>query len=260
MGRRLDDIATIDWKGYVGTQAVLPVCMKSPAVNGRRLKAQLISAAERLDNLIIVVCDSLDRHNYTHLANAKDNCISQGDEWLSINLPFVKEYFPKVDILRWEKDIRSHHKFSYYLQAVEDIYNQSQSVRQLQDSMSLYYLVSKKKRFDADWARGVATKFDTTSALKSSFDYLTEEFAGDMVYHKLTGGIPHIYWGLYVDDHEIFQRESKLDLGFPQTLPVTSRRLGPSVAASELPVSKLHEEKKSILDSSKPLEFLSRAL
>ena len=64
----------------------------------------------------------------------------------------------------------------------------------------------------------------------------------------------------YLDDYKIFQRESKLDLGFPQTLPVTSRRLGPSVAASELPVSKLHEEKKSILDSSKPLEFLSRAL
>ena len=74
--------------------------------------------------------------------------------------------------------------------------------------MSLYYLVSKKKRFDADWVRGVATNFDITSAFKSSFDYLTEEFAEDMVYHKLTDGIPHIYWGLYVDDHEVFQRES----------------------------------------------------
>ncbi len=220
--------------------------MKSPAVNGRRLKAQMVTAKEKMDNLILVICDSLDRHNVTGLANAQDHCIAQGDEWLDVNLPIVKEYFPDVQVLRWERDIKSHPKFNYYLQLVRDLYQKSSAIKRLRDSMSLYYLISKKKRFDGDWNRGLAGKFDLNLALKNSADYLDEEFAGDMVYYEITGGIPHIYWGLYVDDYKIFAKESGLDIGFPQTLAVSSKRLGPSFAASELPDDKLIVQKNNM--------------
>ncbi len=246
MGKRVDDLATIDWQGYAGKEAVFPVCMKSPAVNGRRLKAQLVAAKDKIDNLILVICDSLDRHNVAGIVNAQDHCIAQGDEWLESNLPVVRDFFPNVQVLRWEKDIKSHPKFYEYLYVVTELYKKSAAIKRLRDSMSLYYLISKKKRFDEDWNRGVAGKFNLNLALKSSADYLDEEFAGDMVYYEMTGGIPHIYWGLYVDDYKIFARESGLNLGFPQTLSVSSKRLGASFAASELPYTKLISQKDNI--------------
>ncbi len=244
MGNRKDDIATINWQNYQGTSAVFPVCMKSPAVNGRSLRAQMITAKERISDLVIVLCDSLDRHNMSHIENAKSHCMQLGDIWLGGNLNTVKEYFPNVEVLRWENDIRSHATFETRLKQVQDLYNQSPAVRELRDAMSLYYLHSKKKRFESDYKNGMAIDFDINAALQSSADYLDEEFAGDMVYHDLTGGMAHIYWGLYVDDYAIFSRESGRNMPFPQTLPVISERHGPSYAASMLP--KTQETKPSI--------------
>jgi hypothetical protein len=253
MGKRVDDVAVIDWCGYMGREAVFPVCMKSPAVNGRPLSAQLSAAKQRVENLVLVICDSLDRHNAMNIANAADHCIAQGDVWLEANINAIKDFFPKVEVLRWEKDIRSHAAFDGHLKDVRDLYRNSPAVKELRDAMSLYYLGSKKRRFEADWKRGVATNFNWQQALQSSSDYLDEEFAGDMVYHKLTGGIPHIYWGLYVDDHNIFSRESGKNLAFPETLPVTSLRHGPSLAASALKYDELLKSNGINADSEKAL-------
>lgn len=233
MGRRPDDLAIIDWKDYNGDTAVFPVCMKSPAVNGRPLRAQLKAAAQSIDNLIVVICDSLNRFNSSS-ANGLDHSTDQGTQWLETNLNTIKEFFPEVQVLRWERDIRSHPSFERYLKTVQDLYKTSSRYRKLRDSMSAYYLESKYQRFEADYKNGLATAFDVEEAIQSSADYLDEEFAGDMVYYDLTGGLPHIYWGLYVDDHQIFSRESGLNLPFPQTLPVTSKRLGSSIAASDI--------------------------
>lgn len=235
MGKRKDDIAIIDWRGYEGASAVFPVCMKSPAVNGRSLRAQMLAAKDRVDELVIVLCDSLDRHNMAHLADAKNHCIESGNVWLEANLPVVKEYFPSVQLLRWESDIRTHSTFEGRLTQVKNLYEKSAAVQELRDAMSFYYLYSKRKRFETDYKNGLASFFDMDAALQSSADYLDEEFAGDMVYYDLTGGMPHIYWGLYVDDHDIFSRESGTNMNFPQTLPVSSERHGASYAASKLP-------------------------
>lgn len=245
MGKRKDDIAVIDWQGYQGTSAVFPVCMKSPAVNGRSLRAQMLAAKERIDELVIVLCDSLDRYNMAHLTDAKAHCIKAGDIWLEANLPVIKEYFSSVQLLRWENDIRTHAAFEGKLKQVQNLYEQSSAVRELRDAMSFYYLHSKRKRFESDYKNGLAKSFDIDAALKSSADYLDEEFAGDMVYYDLTGGLPHIYWGLFVDDHEIFSRASGMNMAFPQTLAVSSQRHGLSCAASKLPNTK--ELKPSIL-------------
>lgn len=243
MGRRVDDVAKINWRGYAGDEAVFPVCMKSPAVNGRRLRAQLIAASERMRNLTLVICDSLDRHNMAGLTNPTEHCVALGDLWLETNLPVVREYFPAANVLRWESDIRSHSSFARYAFHVSDLTKSSDAVKRLRDAMALYYLVSKRKRFEDDRRRGIVYDFDMQAALRSSADYLDEEFAGDMVYYELTGGMPHIYWGLYVDDHTIFARESGLDLGFPPTLAVNSKRLGPSIATSQLSYTKLLKDK-----------------
>ncbi len=234
MGKRADDVAVIDWCGYEGNAALFPVCMKSPAVNGRSLKAQLSVARQRIERLTLVICDSLDRHNVSHIANATEHCMHQADAWLDFNLPVVREYFPSAEVIRWEYDIRRHPAFESRLETVKGLYDRSEAYRNLRDSMSLYYLHSKQRRFEQQWLRGEALRFDKEAALKGSADYLDEEFAGDMIYYEMTGGQPHIYWGLYVDDHDIFSRESGTSLPFPQTLPVRSQRHGPSIKASML--------------------------
>ncbi len=234
MGKRPDDLAVIDWQGYQGKEAVFPVCMKSPAVNGRPLRAQMQAAQLWLENLTIVVCDSLNRFNVQGVANGKDYSIELGTHWLEKNIPVVREYFPDVKIIRWEQHIRANPLFNSYLAQVQRLYQSSPAVRQLRDSMSAFYLEAKYKKFVVDYQSGVGLTFQVDEAIQASSDYLDEEFAGDMVYYHLTGGMSHIYWGLYVDDHQIFSRESGMDLPFPQTLAVTSQRLGSSIPASQI--------------------------
>ena len=231
--------------------------MKSPAGGGRRLAAQMAAASEKVENLIVVMCDTLDRHNMPKLANASEHCLTLADLWIKENLDTVREFFPKAEILSWEKDIRTHSSFKKYHETVCGLYTTSQRVKTLRDAMSNYYLLSKKKRHTADEKRGIFYTFDAQEAFQSSADYLDEEFAGDMVYHEMTGGLPHIYWGLYVDDYNIFSRESGLPLGFPKTLAVAAIQLSAteirpedliSAAFSRIEASQLTQsmEKESI--------------
>ncbi|MEM9469983.1 MAG: hypothetical protein AAF988_07450 [Pseudomonadota bacterium] len=247
MGNRPNDIATIDWRGFEGTEAVFPVCMKSPAVNGRPLRAQIAAASMKVNNLIVVICDSLNRFNAPNVANGKDQSIDLGTSWLEGNIDTIREFFPDVEVLRWERDIRSHPSFSVRLEEVKKLYDTSEAIQTLRDSMSAYYLRSKFTSFERDYERGLATSFNIDNAVQSSADYLDEEFAGDMVYHEITGGLPHIYWGLYVDDHSIFTRESGQDMGFPMTLPVTSKRHGPSLPASSISHVSLNAVKQELI-------------
>lgn len=246
MGNRPNDIATIDWRGYTGNKAVFPVCMKSPTVNGRPLRAQMAAASMQIDDLTVVICDSLNRFNMSDLANEANHSVELGIQWLNANIDTIREFFPDVKILRWEEDIRAHPSFEHRLAEVKELYNTSPAIRRLRDSMSAYYLKSKYNNFERNRQRGLAVDFNVDAAVQSSSDYLDEEFAGDMVYHELTGGVPHIYHGLYVDDHNIFSRESGTDMAFPMTLPVTGKRHGPSLAASDIYDRSLSEAKKDL--------------
>ncbi|NCC23186.1 MAG: hypothetical protein EOM26_12125 [Alphaproteobacteria bacterium] len=237
--------AEIDWKGYEGNAAIFPVCMRSPAVHGRSLSAQLQAASDKVENLIMIVCDSLDRHNFS-VSDPLQCAIQYGSDWLDANLQTVREYFPSVEVLRWETDIRPHPSFEKNLAVVKSLYASSSEVKRLRDALSLYYLQSKYKRYEDDVRRGFKVEFDIDGALESCGQYLDEEFAGDMVYYEICHGLPHIYWGLYVDDEFIFSKASGRSLPFPQTLPVELNRHGPSVAASSLNFAELSEFRRSL--------------
>lgn len=219
-------------------------------MHGRSLTAQLQAARERIDTLVLIVCDSLDRHNFS----AQDpllHAVQYGTDWLDANLGTVKEFFPSANVLRWESDIRTHPSFDRNLSIVKELYTSSEEVRHLRDTLSLYYLQSKFKRYQDDVKRGFLPSFDMGEALKSCGEYLDEEFAGDMVYYEICGGVPHIYWGLYVDDENIFSRASGSDLPFPQTLPVTINRNGSSIAASSLNFGELSKDKQNLFMKKK---------
>ncbi len=235
MGRRSKDTAIIDWKDFDGNAAIFPVCMRSPSVRGSSLTAQLDAATKYIDKMVVVMCDSLDRHNAVGVENATEYCIELADVWLESNYSEFTSRFKSVEVLRWENDIRNHSTFKNRLDGVLELGETSDTYASMRDAMSLYYLNSKKRRFEAERKRGLAIYFDSDAAYDSSRAYLEEEFAGDMVYHELTGGIPNIYWGLYVDDYNIFQRETgRADMAFQDTLSVTTQRYGVSIKASDL--------------------------
>ncbi len=242
------DKATIDWTGFEGNEAIFPVCMRSPSVLGSSLTSQLKAASERVERIVILMCDSLDRHNYTKLENAKEKCIEQSEIWLEANIGKFKEKFKTVDVLKWEKDIVNHPDFNKRMQDVLNLGGVSNNYSGMRDSMTMYYLVSQRKRYEDTYKRGLEINFDPLTALKSSKKYLEEEFAGNIVYHEMTG-LNAIYSGLYVDDVEIFSRESgDKTMIFPKTIPVTSKRHGRSIGASELAIP-----------SNKELELLATA-
>lgn len=235
MSKRAKDRASIDWQDFSGNEAIFPVCMRSPSVRGSSLTSQLDAATKHVDKIVVVMCDSLDRHNALGVKNAAEYCIELADSWLQANHKEFTSRFKSVEVLRWEKDIRSHSTFQDRLDAVVALGRNESEYIAMRDAMSNYYLESKKRRFETDRQRGLASYFDSDAAFNSSKAYLEEEFAGDMVYHELTGGIPNIYWGLYVDDFNIFKRLSKNpQMAFPDTLGVTTQRYGRSVKASEL--------------------------
>ena len=235
MGRNSNDIATIDWRGYTGNKAVFPVCMRSPAVRGRCLTAQMKAAAEHVAHLVLLVCDSLDRHNIKNIEHPKQAALDLAQTWLEGNLERVTPYFKSVTVLGWEADIRSHPLFTRRVAQLSELRKMSPHYRDLVHTLSTYYLNSKRNRFEADQRRGLATWFDSQEAYESSRDYLEEEFAGNMVCHAITGGLPFIYHGLCIDDYQFFARSSSSEaLTYPVFLPVNSKRLGPSTPASSL--------------------------
>ena len=237
MGKRPDDIITVNWGSFKGDSVTIPVCMSSPVARGRSLRAQMEAIKPKIKKLRILICDSLDRHNRADPDGIdRAVCIMEGMEWKTKHQGIIQEFYPDVEFLTWERDILKHPSFQRYYDAIQKLCGESDNVEHLRTSMSMFFLQNRKRRFERDVERGKASgKFDFDKALQSSANYLIEELAGDMVYRELFGNVPYVYWGLYVDDIDIFTRESGQSLPFPETLPVASNRHGPSMKVSDLP-------------------------
>jgi hypothetical protein len=234
MSRFREINAHIDWFGFDGEAVIMPICMRSPAVNGRSLIAQLKALKEKeIKTLYLLLCDSLDRHNIIS-SDAHTLSLKAGEQWLDAYLDTIKIYFPNVMVVRWDHHIRSHPSFSAHLLLMRKLYKTSPEVRLLRDSLSNYYLEGKRRRYEDDYKRGLVTKFDEDLAFQCCSNYLEEEFAGNLVAHEICKGAPHVYWGLYVDDIDIFSRASGRNLTYPTTLPVHLNREGHSVSSSSL--------------------------
>ena len=253
MGKRPDDIITVDWGSFTGDAVTIPVCMSSPVARGRSLRGQMEAIKPHIKDLTILICDSLDRHNRQDPEGIdRTACIMEGIQWKIQHLLIIQEYYPDVKFITWENDILTSPSFSRNLDAIRRLCDQSGAVQELRTSMSMFFLENKRRRFARDLQRGkVSGCFDFGSALHSSTAYLEEELAGDMAYQELSEGKPYVYWGLYVDQIDLFTKESGQLMAFPQTLPVCSTRHGPSVRVSGLPHDRYRREVKALFSAPK---------
>jgi len=234
MGKRRYKVS-IDWCGFEGDRAVLPICVRSAAVQGRKFEETLKIMRPKIRHLHVMICDSLDRYNLEHLTDDpyKESLIRAND-WLETHLSMIEDYFPSHDVTHWNT-ISAHPSFKGTLRKIYELYENSEEVRTLIDGMSDFYLVQKERRF---YEQGCFI-FNAQEERRRSTAYLLEEMAGNIVaYHEFFDGAPEIYWGLYISDPTIFSRaagpDEQMSLTFPMTCPIQINLLPPPVPTSEL--------------------------
>ena len=82
-------------------------------------------------------------------------------------------------------------------------------------------------------------EYDLGKLTEDSTRYLLEEYAGTAIYKNFVNTQTQVYWGIYIQDTEVFNRHSpEVDLKLPITLPVTNNRLGASIASIQTPIRK----------------------
>lgn len=214
--------ASIDWKNYGRDECVVPICIRSPAINGRNLEVTLDAIRENVPNVTLMMCDTLDRYN---LGGDIDAARKNADKWLMENLVRFHERFNKVDLIRWD-DVRADEDCQKRLAILTEQYRSNKAMKAIMDANVWCYVGPKLERdgyggydFEEDWANSTA--------------YLLEEYAGTMTYRTWFAGQSEIYWGVYISDVDIFNKaipHAGIDLTMPETLPVTINRLGCSRA------------------------------
>jgi len=225
----------IDWSDFEGTHAVLPICVRSPAVQLRKFEETIKAIAPRVQHLHVMICDALDRYNLGDDAtDPYAESLHRADVWMETHMHYIEKHIPSWDLTRWDT-IAADPTYSERLQKVNELYEKNEEVRTLIDSMTDFYVVQKAAR------RGEqGFMFDEAKERKNSTAYLLEEMAGNIVArYEFFNDAPELYWGLYVSDTEIFKRaagpEYKTGMIFPVTCPIRINLLPAPVPTGDLP-------------------------
>lgn len=214
--------AEINWKNYGLNSCLMPICIRSPAINGSPLEATLDAMQERINQVTVIMCDSLDRYN---LGGDIETSHRNADKWLLENTVKFHERFEKVDVLRWD-DIIADEQCQMRIAFLTGLYRSNQAVRAILDANVWCYVGPKLQR-EGYFA------FDVEEEFHNSISYLIEEYAGAMTYRHWFQGQSEVYWGVYINDVDIFNKaapNAEIDLTMTETLPVTVNRLGASRA------------------------------
>lgn len=225
MAARKSYRADIDWRGYDGDSAILPVCVRSPAMEGRKVAATLRALSERVSSLHVVICDTLDRWNYPGAGDPERQSIARADRWLEEHGKTLSAFFPTHTLVRWS-DVKAHPSFAPRHEEMQRLYREEAVIRRFVDDMVDYYIERKQARY-----KDSGIPFNETLERQRSTAYMLEELPGDMTYGEMYKA-PRFYWGLYTADPEIFNRNgARIDMTFPLTCPVGINRLPPPVPA-----------------------------
>lgn len=220
--------ANIRWDGFEGSEIILPICARSQGVRGRNFTATLNAMEGRIKTLHFLMCDTLDRHNLNGNAPL---AIQAADDWLLKNMKHVEGRF-EWDLKRWE-DVQADPSFDARHGVMKRLYAESAPVRTAIDRISSYYVESKRSRFEQ-----AGLPFNYVQQQAAAADYLVEEFAGTSVYKDWYPGLPEAYWGVYVGDVQIFNKNNHVDravdLSLPKTLEIHISRL-PAPIVGEKP-------------------------
>lgn len=225
MAARKSYRAEIDWRGYDGDSAILPVCVRSPAMEGRKVAATLRALSERVSSLHVVICDTLDRWNYPGAEDPERQSMVRADRWLEEHSGTLAAFFPKHTLIRWN-EVRNHPSFAPRHEEMQRLYRANPVIQRFVDSMVDYYIERKEARCKVS-----GMPFNETLERQRSTAYMLEELPGDMTYGEIYKA-PRFYWGLYTADPEIFNTNgARIDMTFPATCPISINRLPQPVPA-----------------------------
>jgi hypothetical protein len=224
--------ADISWNNFNDTKVILPICVRSPNVQGRNFTAMLDGMVGKIDHVEIVLCDYLDRYNLNHDGKL---AMEQSHEWQSQYLDEVFDRFKTVNVTDW-KQIMADSSFNNRYRTICNLYNTNAEVKKAIDINVDIYVQDKIKRIikEQGW------DYDPYDIEMNSRNYLLEEYAGTAIYKHFVPSHTQIYWGVYIEDTQAFNRHSGfVDLGMPRTLPVKNNRLGNSIRSIAEPVEQL---------------------
>ena len=216
--------ASIDWRGFDGNEVLLPICPRSPNVQGRNLTKMLDAMTPRISSVHVIMCDYMDRYN---LDGDGDKALAQSQAWQKQYLPEIRERFDKVELTDWLSIMRAE-GFAERLDTLSGLYDVNPEIRRVIDINVQIYLDAKVGRLTEIGTGDI----DIAAITENSKRYLIEEYAGTALYKNFLKHPAEIYWGVYIDDLDVFQRHAhKVDLSLPVTLPVFNSRLGASLAS-----------------------------
>jgi hypothetical protein len=224
--------AEILWNNFTDTKVILPICVRSPNVQGRNFTAMLDSMVSKIDHVEIVLCDYLDRYNLNHDGQL---ALDQSKEWQDQYLDEVFDRFKTVNITDWKK-IMADPSFDNRYRTICNLYETNAAVKKAIDINVDIYVIDKIKRIvqERGW------DYDPYDIETNSRNYLLEEYAGTAIYKNLVPTQTQIYWGVYIEDTEVFNRHAGIiDLAMPRTLPVKNNRLGNSIRSIAEPIEHL---------------------
>lgn len=224
--------ANISWYDFNDDKVILPICVRSPNVQGRNFTAMLDSMQGRINHVEIVLCDYLDRYN---LNGDGDLAMRQSEEWQSSYLDEVYQRFRTVNITDW-KEIMIDPSFDDRYRTICELYETNAEVKKAIDVNVDIYGQDKIKRIvkEQGW------DYDPYEIELNSRYYLLEEYAGTAIYKNFVPTQTQIYWGVYIEDTHVFDRHSgHIDLVMPRTLPVKNNRLGSSIRSIATPVTEI---------------------
>lgn len=219
---------TINWQGFNDNKVILPICVRSPNVDGRNFIRMLDAMKGRISHVELVLCDYLDRYN---LNGDGVLAMEQSWEWQDKYVEEVRSRFASVRVMGW-KEIMCHPLFDQKFKIICDLYQKNEAVKKAIDINVDIYVRDKVKRQvkDGNW------DYDPVAIELNSRNYLLEEYAGTAIYKNFVPTKTQIYWGVYIDDVHVFNRHSgNVDLEMPRTLPVTNSRLGASIRSIRAP-------------------------
>ena len=224
--------SNISWHDFNDDKIILPICVRSPNVQGRNFIAMLEAIQSRINHIEIVLCDYLDRYNLNHDG---DLAMKQSQEWQSCYLTEVRQRFKTVNVTDWNA-IVSDLTFKDRYNKICSLYNTNKDVKKAIDINVDIYVEDKIKRIVKETGWG----YDPYEIEINSRNYLLEEYAGTAIYKNLVSTQSQIYWGVYIGDTHIFNRYSAdIDLIMPRTLPVKNNRLGSSICSIVVPLENI---------------------
>ena len=214
--------ANIDWRDYQGDTVILPVCVRSPAMQGRNLSSTVKALSEKINNIHLVLIDTLDRYNFNGDA---EGCRKRGKIWYQSYEREIRDHLNIISVTKWD-DVLADASYKQRQTAITYLYTQNHLVRKMIDTNAMYFV-------NALESRDVA--FDRDKTFFNSVRYMIEEYAGTAVYGQALGYLPEAYWGIYVGDHRFFENinHTNNSLLLPQTLPVHINRLDAPFAGEE---------------------------